>query len=474
MALPELKLKVEPGELARLAHKLTELGYEESAVANLLGLWDLSQMDANELPGYIWRCKQDGSELATLVLLFLMGEGVPDEVGGQLLGKETVNNLLLCGVLFLQSGDLFSHVVLYPCLGRFLFTDYWVTVGQPEGQVYELGTDSYVLARLTPRKSSQRALDLCTGSGVHAIISAGECAESDAVDINPRALQYTQFNAALNAVDLNTHLGDLYSKVAGRQFDLITANPPYVPSPDSEVRVHRSAGETGEEVPERLVAGLAEHLAPGGMFSMILEYPVLKSETYLDRLERWLGQQKGWGIAILSFGEKSIDKYIKIHMGPSEDYNAKYESYLKSYDEQGIVAIDFANVFILREETQHPTWKIKRNTLWPNISLTQHMADWLQSQSTYLAPDWKPDPEWRPGLSSYYKTLWRDWDHTRGMLEADNSNWLPGDPLNKDEAELMALMRGDMTVKELRQAWQGSESEFNEAFRGLGLRFALV
>ena len=112
MALPELKLKVEPGELARLAHKLTELGYEESAVANLLGLWDLSQRDANELPGYIWRCKQDGSELATLVLLFLMGEGVPDEVGGQLLGKETVNNLLLCGVLFLQSGDLFSHVVL--------------------------------------------------------------------------------------------------------------------------------------------------------------------------------------------------------------------------------------------------------------------------------------------------------------------------------------------------------------------------
>jgi methylase of polypeptide subunit release factors len=474
MALPDLKLRVEPEELAKLADRLTELGYEESAVAELLGLWDLSQMDSNELPGYVWRCKQDGSDLAHLVLLFLLGEGVATEVLGKLIGRNTKSNLLMCGVLFRQSGSLFSKVVLYPCLGRFLFTDYWVTGGQTEGQVYELGTDSYVLARLTPRNKSQKALDLCTGSGVHAILSAGECSESDAVDINPRALEYTKFNAALNGVELNTHLGDLYTKVADRQFDLITANPPYVPSPDKKVLVHRSAGETGEEVPERLVAGLPEHLAPGGMFSMILEYPVLKSETYLDRLERWLGQEKGWGIAVLSFGEKTLDKYIKIHMGPSEDYDTKYESYLKSYDEQGIVAIDFANVFIMREDTSHPNWKVKRKTYWPNKSITRQMTDWLQSQSTYVAPDWQPDPEWKPALSSYYKTLWRDWEHTRGLLEADDSNWLPGDPLNKDEAELMALMRENPPVKELREAWTGSEDEFLEAFRGLGLRFALV
>jgi carbamoyltransferase len=474
MALPELKLCVEPDELAQLGHRLTELGYEESAVAKLLGLWDLSQMDANELPGYIWRSRQDETNLAKLALLFLLGEGVPSDVVRELLGRDTVANLLLCGVLFGQSGALFSNVVLYPCLGRFLFTDYWVTTGQSKGQVYELGTDSFVLARLTPRNRSQKALDLCTGSGVHAIISAGECAESDAVDINPRALEYTKFNAALNGVKLNTHLGDLYSQVEGRKFDLITANPPYVPSPDSEVLVHRSAGETGEEVPERLVAGLPAHLAPGGMFSMILEYPVFESESYLDRLERWLGQEKGWGIAVLSFGEKTIDKYIKIHMGPSEDYNAKYESYLKSYDEQKIVAIDFANVFILRQDSQHPTWKVKRKTFWPNKGIHKHMTDWLESQSTYLSPDWKPDPQWKPKLSTYYKTLWRDWDHTKGLLEADESNWLPGDPLNKDEAELMALMRGELTVKELKQAWKGSESDFTEAFRGLGLRFALV
>ncbi|MFA7483201.1 MAG: methyltransferase [Vulcanimicrobiota bacterium] len=474
MALPQLKLRVEPAELAKLADRLTELGYVESAVAELLGLWDLSQMDAKELPGYVWRCNQDGSQLARVVLLFLMGEGIPTEIAGKLLGRDNLNNLLLCGVLFRQSGALYSHVVLYPCRGHFYFTDYWVTGGQQKGQVYELGTDSYVLARITPRHQSQRALDLCTGSGVHAILSAGECSESDAVDINPRALEYTAFNAALNGVRVTTHLSDLYSEVKGRRFDLITANPPYVPSPDSEVLIHRSAGETGEEVPEALVAGLPEYLAPGGMFSMILEYPILKSEDYLDRLGRWLGEKNGWGIAVLSFGEKSVDKYIKLHMGPSEDYNAKFESYLKSYHEQGIESIDFANVFILREAHDHPNWKVKEKTFWPNRGITQQITDWLQSQSTYLNPDWRPDPEWKPNLSSYYKTLWRDWDHTRGMLEADDSNWFPGDPLNRDESELMSMMRGEKSVREIRAAWTGSEEEFMQSFRGLGLRFALV
>ena len=44
MALPQLKLRVEPEEMAKLATRLTELGYEESAVAEILGLWDISQM----------------------------------------------------------------------------------------------------------------------------------------------------------------------------------------------------------------------------------------------------------------------------------------------------------------------------------------------------------------------------------------------------------------------------------------------
>jgi carbamoyltransferase len=477
MALPDLKLRVSPEEISPLAQRLKDLDYTEGAIADLLGIWDLSLLDAGELPRYLWQCRQHDSDLSHLTQLFLLGEGLSRKRVSDLLGRDAVSALMLCGVLFRRSGDLFSRVVLYPCLGHFLFTDYWVTQGQDPGQVYELGTDSFVLARVTPRHRVRRALDLCTGSGIHAILSASVCEHSSAVDINPRALEYTKLNAALNGVHCSTHLGDLYQALEeGETYDLITANPPYVPSPDEAVLVHRSAGETGEEVPERLVAGLPSRLSSGGLFSMVLEYPVLQHEDYLDRLERWLGEDQGWGIIVLSFGEKSVGAYIKLHVGPADDYHDKFSSYLDSYTKQGIVSVDFANVYITRGEPGAPNWKLKKTTYWPNGSRAQHIHEWLQVQSHYRSSSWRPDPNWKPKLSPYYKTLWRDREFTAGFLEAVDKKWMPPDPLNADEAELLFDMRGEQTVTELLAAWLAKgrdEESFRQAFRGLGLQMAV-
>ena len=210
---------------------------------------------------------------------------------------------------------------------------------------------------------------------------------------------------------------------------------------------------------------------------MILEYPVLGGEEYIDRLERWLGEEQGWGIAVLSFGEKPVGTYIHKHMGPSDDYNSKFQSYLESYTAQGIEAIDFAQVFVFREQAHFPNWKIKKSTLWPTKNVADSMAAWIGSYSHYSSPQWSPDPHWRPRLSPYYKTLWRDWDHSQGTLEASEQNGLPSETLGKDEAELLSHMRGETSVAQLRELWKNmdrDEVSFQEAFRGLGLRFALI
>lgn len=476
MPLPELKLRVEPDELSPLADRLRELKYEEGAMSQLLGVWDLSMLDVRELPQYVWKCRQDRSDLGRLGELFLLGEGLSRDVADNLLGKKLLSALMMCGVLFRRTGKYFCHAVLYPCQGHFFFTDYWVTEGQVEGQVYELGTDSYVLTRVTSRQGVKSALDLCTGSGIHAIMSATVCGEATAVDINPRALEFTRLNAALNGAVCHTQLADLYSGVKGECYDLITANPPFVPSPDSTVLIHRSAGESGEEVPERLVAGLPEHLQVGGLFSMILEYPVFQQETYLERLQRWLGHERGWGIAILSFGEMALGPYIKKHVGADGDYTKKFESYLESYQKQGIKTVDFANVFIKREGTDAPNWTSKKTCPWPNVSIQEQVEDWLANLSAYNSPQWKPEERWKPALSKYFKTLWRDLEQTQGQLEASELSWLPPDMLNRDEAELLSLMRGEKTVAELRGSWleQGRDEEsFLRAFRGLGLNSAI-
>ena len=475
--LPSPKLRANPEEIGALTARLKELNYREEVVAERLGLRDLSELDAAELPRYVWEARRESTALGQLMLLFLLGEGLSRQEATSLLGREAISALMVSDVLFRRDGRLFSRLVLYPCLGSFIFTDYWVTAGQLEGQVYELGTDSYVLARLTPRgESVKTALDLCTGSGVHAVASALAGADSTAVDINPRALQYTEFNAAVNGVSVNIVEGGLYTALEPGRYDLITANPPYVPSPDEEVLIHRSAGETGEEVPERLLAGLPERLSAGGLFSMVLEYPVLSSESYLNRLERWLGEKRGWGIAVVSFGEMNIGAYIKLHIGPSEDYQSKFEAYLESYSRQGIESVDFANVFVVRTGLDQPNWKVKLSSLWPKTDIRPYVSDWLNDQLIYRNPDFEFDLTAKPDLNQVYRTFWRDRDRTQGILERANDRTFAPRNLTADEAEWLEHARGEKTLSQLLASWRESgrlESTFWSALRGLGKQGAI-
>lgn len=469
-------LNANPKAIQPLTKKLTALGYSEKPIAELLGRWDISELNGKEYPNYLWRCARDESGLGRLVSIFLMGRATDQETMHEILGEELTQALLDCQVLAHYKGAWASYAVVFPCLGKFFFTDQWVGTGNQEpGKVYELGTDSYVLARVTPRRNVKRALDLCTGSGIHAVCSSFEAEVSKAVDINPRALHYTTLNAALNGVEVETHLGDLYSVVEGETFDLITANPPFVPSPDPNVLVHRSAGETGEEIPERLVAGLPTHLDKGGMFSMVLDHPVFADETYLERLERWLGEKRGWGIAVLTFSKVSLANYIMGHLQGVERYEETFQNYLESYLRLNIQSMEFANVFILRLESDQPNWQVEQQAKWPNRSIVDQVEQWLDAQKTYFDPEWKADPQWKPRLSSQYKALWRDWDHKGGVLELSDDNWFPPSPLEAEEAKLLWQMKsGERTVGELRAGWNSDEASFDKALRGLGLRRALT
>ena len=65
-------------------------------------------------------------------------------------------------------------------------------------------------------------------------VSADEGEFLDEADISERALAFTAFNAALAAVDpdrLELLAGSLLEPVAGRRFDLIVTNPPFVLTP---------------------------------------------------------------------------------------------------------------------------------------------------------------------------------------------------------------------------------------------------
>jgi hypothetical protein len=135
------------------------------------------------------------------------------------------------------------------------------------------------------------ALDLCTGSGVHALIAAGHCEHVIGVDINPRAIAFAEFNQQLNGIrNVEFMQGDLYQPVVDRQFDLILANPPYNPDDGSPAGANFwSGGPSGTELLARVVAGLGRALSRQGIAQIITLFPNPPGATTADALTSWLG-----------------------------------------------------------------------------------------------------------------------------------------------------------------------------------------
>jgi release factor glutamine methyltransferase len=140
-------------------------------------------------------------------------------------------------------------------------------------------SDTWLLADALDREPlppAARVLDLCSGSGALAIrAAAGDRSRSVvAVDVSRRATLTIRLNAALNGVQVRAARGDLFGAVAGERFDAIVSNPPYVPAATDEIPARGrarawDAGRDGRALLDRICAGAARHLNPGGVVLLV-------------------------------------------------------------------------------------------------------------------------------------------------------------------------------------------------------------
>jgi release factor glutamine methyltransferase len=137
--------------------------------------------------------------------------------------------------------------------------------------------------------SGERVLEIGAGLGLAAVLAARAGARVVATDVVPAAVETIRVNAALNGVTLDARLGDCYEPVAGERFDLICSNPPQMPTPPGRERDDAAAaadngGRDGWLVLDRVIAGAAAHLRPGGRLVFTI-FEFLGCKTAFDKVE---------------------------------------------------------------------------------------------------------------------------------------------------------------------------------------------
>jgi SAM-dependent methyltransferase len=188
-------------------------------------------------------------------------------------------------------------VWLYPANGFVVVSD---RRDDPDGGAYTPPEDVVFPAiyagtlrflRLLPEAHGAEALDHCGGSGIGALHLARTVRRAVTADLTERSAFFAQFNGRLNGVEIESLCGDLYAPVQGRQFDLITAHPPFVPATGPNM-VYRDGGETGEEVTRRLIEGLPAHLRPGGTCVVLCVARDTREAAFEARACEWLGANR--------------------------------------------------------------------------------------------------------------------------------------------------------------------------------------
>lgn len=279
---------------------LGRAGYTPDGVLDLLGPGAHAALGRGEVePAF--RAAADGAELGVLVRLLLLGAVESDAAVAAALAPLAPAAAEAAGLL-VRDGDGWRAVLdLRPYGvagsddrgGDEPGSDWWVLSDldlrrQDRDHVTGVGASSLTLAAATVRRPVGSLLDLGTGCGVQALHATRHTRAVTGTDIAPRALAMARATFALNDVPVELVEGPWTEPVAGRRFDQIVSNPPFVPGPARVDYVYRDSGQDGDAALAALIAELPGHLEPGGVAQLLGSWLHVRGEDWPDRVRSWL------------------------------------------------------------------------------------------------------------------------------------------------------------------------------------------
>jgi ribosomal protein L3 glutamine methyltransferase len=131
---------------------------------------------------------------------------------------------------------------------------------------------------LPAKKTVNRVVDVCTGSGCLAILLAHQFpgAKVDAIELSPEAMAVAKFNVATHGLGKRVKLfhSDVFDAVPAVKYDIVLSNPPYVPTRElrslpeefkNEPQMALDGGKDGLVVIRKLLTQARDRLQPHGI-----------------------------------------------------------------------------------------------------------------------------------------------------------------------------------------------------------------
>jgi SAM-dependent methyltransferase len=284
-----------PEEFARVGEFFKRSGFDDKTTCRAFGIEEMS--DLGQVNWEKVSLEGVSAALRWCITVFLRGLRADETESRRICGDEALRALVALGLLRSSRKDsakVVSPVWLYPADGFLVASD---RRDDPEGEAFAPAEDVVFPAiyggtlrflKLLPDARGGEALDLCGGSGIGALHFSRTSPRAATADLTERSALFAEFNGRLNQAPLTSLCGDLYAPVEGRQFDVISAHPPFVPATGHQM-VYRDGGETGEEVTRRTVEGLPEHLRPRGTAVILCVARDTVEGPFEQRTRGWLG-----------------------------------------------------------------------------------------------------------------------------------------------------------------------------------------
>ena len=452
---------VTPEQAASLRTDLTESGWGVETVAALLGgAADAALRREIRLPALraVRAALAERSDsasswsVAVLTALFMLGEPVPAIALDAALPRTGAAGAAAVGLVGEpdETGCVRARVDLRPheAVDDAGEVRWWVASDLGElvtgralapDHVLGIGGAGLTLAGLTPRTPVSTALDLGCGCGIQTLYLLRHAEHVVATDISERALAFTAFNAALAGVSvidgprpgadagsagrLELRLGSLLEPVAGRRFDLIASNPPFVLTPPAV----REAGlplmeyrDAGGPVLPALVAGLGEHLEPGGAAVMLGNWEHYGADSWRDAVSAWIPE--GLDAWVIEREVQDPVEYATMWLRDggltperhAETFDAALGAWIGDFEARGVEGIGFGYLIVHRPESPRGPWRLLeevstsgQGVLGPHVAevlRTRELLSGLDDDAVaalrpVLAPDVTEERHFVPGAS---------------------------------------------------------------------------